>query len=712
MKSYRTFLSIAAAAFLLLISYARAAEADLEKIERNLPNLLGASNQGLEFVLGFFPTWVENAPNGAQVGIRLYFSSATAAHVTVRVVSKGWEKNLQTVPNQVSEVFIPYEIAQAAGKKLSTEEPEPAQVYPGGAVTVTATAPIVCYGVVRYPYTADGYLAIPVTSLGKEYVVAGYNGPNNEPDQAGQYLTSYTAIVGAYDNTNVRFVYGGRANGWVPTLEGKKLTPGQEDTKILNKGDVWLVPARGNKPDITGSYVEANKPVACFSGNFCANVPVQTPACDLVLEQDMPMHAWGRKYFVSPIKDRAFNAIVRLFASKDNVSIYRNGWDEQVAAIAKKFGPEGEGWVEMRAAEGKAQAVTFLSHDRFNVVQYNPGAVDDGSGADPFEMSLTPVEQFQDHIAFNTPGVSFGMSFKHNFVNIIYKTTAQGKIPDDLEIGAADAQGAIAWEKVSDRYGAEPGFEFIDPTNPTPERKYYCKQIELPGDGVYHVRGHDKFAAYAYGYFYYDSYGFPTSFATMNQGSSDLVKPELDFTVNGNGEVRASSDNSLPAIVSDPNLGLIYFDSENSYNYSFELKPFVAGVDARAEWSLAPLDAMKDARAVITFTDRNGNDTTVVIDHKASLDAREQNSSNIGKVAPNPIDARGGTIEFEIDNDGNVELNLYNSANQLSAVLLNGWLKAGKHSVRIPVESLPGGAYTYRISAGGRYSVQTLIISK
>ncbi|MGE5479882.1 MAG: choice-of-anchor D domain-containing protein [Chloroflexota bacterium] len=641
----------------LIASSISRADADLEKIKKNLPKLLGANNQGMEFALGFFPGWVEDRPpNGVGVpGIRVYISSGTKANVKVRVNSKDWEKNIQTIPNNIAEVFIPYNIAQVSAKSKDRDLPEPAQVWAGGAVMVTADAPIICYGLIRYPYTSDGYLAIPIASLGKEYVVAGYNGPSDDPDPAGQYLTSYTAIVGAYDKTRVTFTYGGRGNGRVETLEGKILTPGKSDTKVINKGDVWLIPARGHKPDITGSYVRADKPVACYSGNFCAYIPITKAACDVIIEQDMPMHVWGTKYYVTPIKDRLNNSPVRIFASQNNTTVFRNGWTDQVCTVPSKFGPENEGWIEVRAAEGVPQAVTMLSDKRFNVVQYNPGQQDDNIESDPFELAQTPIEQFQNQIVFNTPGIKGGLKFDVNYVNIVYQATESGQIPEDLEIGVFNSVGDLIWTPISMKFDGAPGYEFTDPTNPTPARKFYCKQLKLPEDGVYHVRAKDKFAAYAYGFSSYDSYGFPTSVATVDLERPDTVAPDVYYTIDCQGYV---PDRALaakkPAYVNDmpeedsarSNMGVIYFDKDNSYNYLFEYDTFIPGEDRYVEWKLTPINPKLDARAVITFTDRAGNDTTVVIEHWATKLEITPRVKNFGKFK------NGGTltVPFKVTN--------------------------------------------------------------
>ncbi|MBI5323948.1 MAG: hypothetical protein HZB41_01480, partial [Ignavibacteriae bacterium] len=65
------------------------------------------------------------------------------------------------------------------------------------------------------------------------------------------------------------------------------------------------------------------------------------------------------------------------------------------------------------------------------------------------------------------------------------------------------------------------------------------------------------------------------------------------------------------------NLSLIIFDSESSYNFRFTYEDFIPGEDAFTKWHGWVVDPSKDARGVITFIDRRGNDTTIVIDYSA-----------------------------------------------------------------------------------------------
>jgi hypothetical protein len=62
------------------------------------------------------------------------------------------------------------------------------------------------------------------------------------------------------------------------------------------------------------------------------------------------------------------------------------------------------------------------------------------------------------------------------------------------------------------------------------------------------------------------------------------------------------------------NLDSIILDLKLSFNYDFSYKDFVPGEDFSTTWKASVHDLKKDARLVVRFTDKAGNDTTIEID--------------------------------------------------------------------------------------------------
>jgi len=183
------------------------AQADLKKIKEQLPKLLGATNQGTEFVIAFHPAWEEGGNNNA---IRIYISSAveTDVRLTIPYFSDQPHKLATTKPNDIIEIkLLPNEAqpyTRGGGGAVSTLKHT--QVWPGRGIIIEGDAPLIVYGVTRYAYTSDGFLAIPTHALDKKYIVSSYR---ETADFTSQSLTPYVSIVGIYDKTNVTFSFGG-----------------------------------------------------------------------------------------------------------------------------------------------------------------------------------------------------------------------------------------------------------------------------------------------------------------------------------------------------------------------------------------------------------------------------------------------------------------------------------------------------------------------
>ncbi|KYC49837.1 MAG: hypothetical protein AMQ74_01359 [Candidatus Methanofastidiosum methylothiophilum] len=143
-----------------------------EDVKKNLPHMLGANNVGKEFWFSIPPCaldWSGGFPNF----IKLYITAATKTLVTIEVPGKGYKTLKMTIPNDVIEVNIEPTVGQAYNHDPYKLAP-PETVYPGAGIHIYADDPLVVYCIVRYQATSDGFLALPVSSLGREYIVATY----------------------------------------------------------------------------------------------------------------------------------------------------------------------------------------------------------------------------------------------------------------------------------------------------------------------------------------------------------------------------------------------------------------------------------------------------------------------------------------------------------------------------------------------------------
>ncbi len=629
MKTLLTKFSALIFILVLAVASAYATNNDDARIRKELPRLLGSSNQGTEFYMTFHPCW-ETA--GKADGCKIYITSAVATRVTIEIPGKEIYIQKTTLPNDIIEISLDPGIAQCY-RKTDREPPQPQRVFKGYGIIVTADDPIVCYGVTRYQYTSDGYLAIPKSGLGKSYICASYNDPCQ--DNGNQYLSSFTSIVGVYNKTDVKVKLGGRFSNYTPGAN--PLKTGDRRNERLDRGDVWLIGTMGDYSDLTGTTVEANKQVAVISGSFCAYIPIQMSACDFTSEQDLPMETWGYKYHVTRIIKRLKASIIRVFASEPNTVIYRDG--NEWSLVKGVGGPEGTGYVERRAVtEGDAlRPVTVSAKNRIAVEQYNSGISDDGIDSDPFQIALTPLEQYQTGFVWCTPGVLGGSSFKDNFLNLCYKSTEDGQIPDDIEFGKV-SNGVINWRKLSTVIG-NPGQEFVDETV-TDKRKYRSLTITLEDPaGVYSLRSAEGMAGYGYGFDWCDSYGYPVSVALADLSKPDIWAPIPTYTIDCMGNVdgrvieQPENDESLRSNMAD--LRLVKGESYNFTDLVYDEANFFPGETYIMDWSLKVIDIESDAKAVLAFMDRAGNDTTITIEYNRTKFSIKNRIENWGLKAYN-----------------------------------------------------------------------------
>jgi hypothetical protein len=615
MKKLLQILSVLLFAIAFISSFARAIENDEVSIRKNLPKLLGSSNQGTEFFMTFHPCW---ETTGAGDGCKIYVTSAVATRVTVEIPGKEIFQQKTTIPNDIIEFTLDPSIAQCY-RKTDAQPPQPQQVYKGYGIIVTSDDPIICYGMTRYQSTSDGYLAIPVNGLGKNYIVSSYNDPCQ--DNGYQYLTSYTSIVGAYNKTNVTVQLGGRMSNYTPGANPIKF--GDVCKNTLDRGDVWLIGAMGDYNDLTGTTVRTNKPVSVISGSFCAFVPLQLSACDFLIEQDLPMETWGYTYHVTRIIERLKGSIIRIFASEPNTVIYRDG--SEWSLIKSVGGAEGSGFIERRAVAEteELRPITISAKNRIAVTQYNCSISDDGKSSDPFQMALMPIEQYQNSLIFPTPGINGGSYFKQNYLNLCYKATEAGKTPEDIEFGKV-SNGVINWRKLNTVVG-NAGQEFVDLTS-TDSRNYRALTITLEDPaGVYALRGNDPMMGYLYGFDWCDSYGFPASGLYNDLSKPDIWAPLATYTID------CVVDEPLNDEKLRSNLSALRLVKGESYNFSnliYNEADFIPGETYSANWNLNVIDQEADGRAVLLFSDRAGNDTTITIDYnriKLSINNRVEN---------------------------------------------------------------------------------------
>ncbi len=193
------------------------------------------------------------------------------------------------------------------------------------AYRVTSTQPVVAYQFnplcCNYNFTNDASLLLPTSALTGNYMFMDYavwNGGGRQrldkpysdtmtvlatkPDT--QVSIKLSPPKGTDDSGNPRpysdLIYPfdeSRVSG--PDAQGR-ITVTMQPFEMLNVAGAGVAPVE----DLTGSIIEANKPIAVFGGHTCAYVPFDSPACDHLESQLFPLETWGRRFIAAPLKLR------------------------------------------------------------------------------------------------------------------------------------------------------------------------------------------------------------------------------------------------------------------------------------------------------------------------------------------------------------------------------------------------------------------------
>src|SRR5262249_29761617 len=150
---------------------------------------------------------------------------------------------------------------------------------------------------------------LPKATLGRKYYVLTW--PQPDPALASELMfgqdisRSSVDVVATADNTVVvvtsstRIMAGRGVN---------MMMPGDMQTFTLDEADVLQLETLATGDDLSGTYIEANKPIAVFAGVECAvnrdarpPPPTRTNYCDHVEEQLLPLTAWGKEYVAARV---------------------------------------------------------------------------------------------------------------------------------------------------------------------------------------------------------------------------------------------------------------------------------------------------------------------------------------------------------------------------------------------------------------------------
>ncbi len=567
----------------------------------DVPNIFGPTNAGTDFWFTVPPNLDVDGAEGNNV-VKIIVTSYAKTKVTVEISGSGYYitkfvEAFSSVEFEINPDIISF------GENASN----PDGIYKSKAAHVTAESPVTIHVLSRFRKSSDGFTALPVQVLGKDYIIASYNDPSIYYSLYSS-LPSYAGIVATEDNTQVTFTLGGNIN----TTTSNALTIGESITEVLNQGDVWILASKAFTntalADLTGSRIKSDKPIAVVSANQCANIPTDNKYFDYITDMQLPTYSWGKTYYVGKIKGRKRSPIVRVFAKEPETTISVNG--KMIYTINQAGGIDGEGYFELQRDLEKPESFVVSGNKPIMVVLYNTGIEEDGlpePPGDPFQVSMAPREQFGNELMFSTPSVSGGTGFPENYVNLIFKVNEDKTIPDNIEFGTV-SNGATTWKKIR---------KYDDLFAVNQDGEYYAMlTMQLPRDGVYRIRDKNPVTAYVYGFSEKDSYGYPAGLSLTDLQKADTIAPVARWEISCDGFVTGTVTDYPEDAERRANLAPYLLRASESYNYTDWLITYDKD-NRSANWQFRIKDPTKDARFVISFQDRNRNDTLVIIEYNA-----------------------------------------------------------------------------------------------
>jgi hypothetical protein len=355
---------------------------------------------------------------------------------------------------------------------------EGTRINVGGAYRITSDLPVISYQFAPIDgsssFLSDASLLLPVSALDKYYIVSAWPygaDIGNTPRPARLQIAATEATT-----VTVTSPIASENGQGVATLQ-----PNTPATYQLQEGDFLQLTVASLNQSFTGTYIEADKPVAVFSSNDCANVPniPSVCCCDHLEEQLFGLQTWGKSYVGAQMPRRGTeSSIWQILAQQDGTNVTFmpsagvTGLPPSVTLAARQM-------VEYEVRGGATPGDFFVQADKpilvnqFTVGSFHVQANSDQG--DPDMVQAVPVEQFLTAYTILVPG-----TWINDYI-VITRKAGTMVLVDGVPPNAA-------WNPVPG--GWETGV------------------ISVP-DGVHTLESNTPFGVHVSGYDQYDSYAYP-----------------------------------------------------------------------------------------------------------------------------------------------------------------------------------------------------------
>lgn len=268
------------------------------------------SLRGKTFFIGFAKNYEGNS---SEEDLSIQITSDYSTTGTVEIPSLSFREDFFVAADSIITIPIPIDA-------LSTDS----DVINDLGIRISAEQPIAVFGYNHETYTSDSFSALPVSGTGTKYYAMSYA-------SAGNTNNSLVMIIGCEDNTAITIT---------PSCACGTRAAGVSYTITMNAGQTYQLLAYGTG-DITGTVIQADKPVTVLSGAVSTNVPAGIATTDHICDVLPPVNGYGTRYYIAdgPLGSSSSSKMpymVRVLASESNTSFTING-DTHVLPAAGDF---------------------------------------------------------------------------------------------------------------------------------------------------------------------------------------------------------------------------------------------------------------------------------------------------------------------------------------------------------------------------------------
>lgn len=256
--------------------------------------------------------WVAYLFNGGDqrpqnVGITVV--GDTTCQVTLRNPITNWQQTATLNAGSKIDFTLP-----------DTAMPEHFSSIESKGFHITATAGVQVIATLNQLASSGITSVIPTYALGHRYIVLDYPADPVRTNNTGASVT----ILATADNTTVNYT----SPCTLYTQPGDPPAPaaGTPVTHVFTAaGQTLTLRANAANASLSGMEITADKPIAVFQGNQITALPHGTPSSDLLYDQSVPVHMWGRTHGLVATARRSVGDRVRVVADSACTITLSNG---------------------------------------------------------------------------------------------------------------------------------------------------------------------------------------------------------------------------------------------------------------------------------------------------------------------------------------------------------------------------------------------------